>query len=142
MPTRDFTAEDCVFADFVVVVAHVPAAPSKPEIAKLIGAGYVIPQVGIAETAEGMEAAPFDSESIQNRVQAAAQDVALAAAADELGKHLRNVWVEVNDAIGVLGLWCLNISLSVVAFRFEATLSSARLQTQTPACAPEFGRRQ
>ncbi len=68
---------------------------------------------------ERHETAPFDSESFQNRVQAEAQDVALAerlpiaraedvsalAAANEAGKQLRHVGVEVNDAIGVLRLW-------------------------------------
>jgi hypothetical protein len=75
---RNITAKGRILADFVVVVAHVLAAPSKPEIAKSIRAGCVVPQVGVAESAEGMEAAPFDSESFQNRVQAAAQDVALS----------------------------------------------------------------
>jgi hypothetical protein len=121
---RDFAAKDRIFADFVVVVAHVLAAPSKPEIAKSIRAGCVIPQVRVAESAEGVKAAPFDSESFQNRVQAAAQDVALAerlpitraedvaarAATDEVGKQLCHVRVEVNDAIGVLCLGCLSIA--------------------------------
>jgi hypothetical protein len=80
--------------------------------------------MGVAESAEGMETAPFDSELFQNRVQPMAQDVALAkrfsiaraedvsalAVTDEVGKQLRHVGVEVNDAIGVLRLWCLSIA--------------------------------
>ena len=60
------------------MIAHVLAAPSKPEIAKSTRAGCVIPQVCVAKSTEGMKAAPFDSEFFQNRVQAAAQDVALS----------------------------------------------------------------
>jgi hypothetical protein len=106
------------------VVAHVFAAPSKPEIPKSVRAGRVIPQIGIAESTEGMETAPFNSELFQNGVKVAPQDVALAerlppartedvsavAATDEVGKQLRHVRVEVNDAMGVRGLWCLCIA--------------------------------
>ena len=60
------------------MIAHVLAAPYKPEIAKSTRAGCVIPQVRVAKSTEGMKAAPFDSEFFQNRVQAAAQDVALS----------------------------------------------------------------
>jgi hypothetical protein len=71
-----------------------------------------------------MEAAAFDSESFQNRVQVAAQNVALAerlptartedvsalAVTDEAGKQLSHIRVEISDAIGVRSLWCLSIA--------------------------------
>ena len=89
------------------MIAHVLAAPSKPEIAKSTRAGCVIPQVCVAKSTEGMKTAPFDSEFFQNRVQAAAQDVALSerlslaraenvsalAVPDELRKQLRHLRV-------------------------------------------------
>src|SRR5580658_3332763 len=132
---RDFPAEGRVFADFVVVVAHVLAAPSEPEIAKAVRAGGVVPQKGIAESAEGMETTPFDSKFFKNRVQSAAQDVALTerlslaravdvsalAVPDEVGKQLRHVRVEVNDAIGVRRLWCLCIASPHGLLDFDAT---------------------
>lgn len=59
------------------MVAHIRAAPSQPEIAKSVRAGGVVPQEGIAESAEGMETTPIDSKFFQNQVQFAPQDVVL-----------------------------------------------------------------
>ena len=107
------------------MVAHVLAAPSEPEITKPIRAGCVIPQIGIAESAESMKSTRFDPEYFQNRVQTSAQDIALAkrlpcagtedesvlAVANESGQHRRHVRVEVNSAVGVLRLGRLNFTL-------------------------------
>jgi hypothetical protein len=128
------TARIRVLADFAAMVAHRLFAPSKPQIAKSIRAGCVIPQIGIAESAEGMKPTAFDPERFQNRVQTSAQDVALAkrfssagmedesilAVADEIGQQLRNIRVEVNGAVGVGRFRCLNLALPSRLFDLQA----------------------
>jgi hypothetical protein len=121
---RHLAAKDRVFSNLVIVVAHVPATPSKPEIAKTVRTGRVVPQIGIAESAEGMKAAPFDAEFFLDRVQLAAQYVALPewfsiaraenvsglAARNEVGDQLRHVGTEINGAIGIRCFGCLSLA--------------------------------
>ena len=124
-----------MFTDFVVVITHARAAPPQPKITESACAGCVIPQIGVAKTAKGMETTLLDSKPAEHGVKGAAQDIALAdwfsisglkdvaafAVPKELQQPFRYFRVKVNNPVGVGGLGALSTISPNGLIDFNAT---------------------